>query len=90
MSTESNDGISYTKAISLDELDQELGLVDHDDEELDPDTSAEATAEAGLTTGISGIAGGPRNPGTAASGPADAALPTAEVRFEADESGVAR
>jgi hypothetical protein len=51
MSTESKDGISYAKAISLDALDRgDLSLVDQDDEELAVDTSSEATAEAGLTT----------------------------------------
>jgi hypothetical protein len=105
MSTESKDGISYAKAISLDALDHgDLSLVDQDDEELAVDTSSEATAEAGLTTvtGGSTSTGGVTSAGvtsdtgvTSAASPAGTGAPGAhrpgtEISFETDESGVAR
>jgi hypothetical protein len=88
MSIDANDGISYAKAISLNELlAGDLNLVDHDDEELDPDSSGEATVEAGLTIEISGTAD---DGSTDRAGAAAIVLPVGEVSFEEDESGVAR
>jgi len=53
-------------------IEDELDLIDEDEEELEPDTSEERTAEAGISGGDVVM------------------VPSDDIEFEDDESGVAK